>query len=227
MPTRSAARASSFVLAHPRSTLPPSISLPQLIKCLLHSGDAVSLALTLGPFELGCVVVRDGALWDADVPGARGDEAFALLCQVSSCHAHFRAVEASRLPTRTIVEGDRYLREATVDDDLVDAVAQARRSGSLHVGEVRGGETTPRPIDGLSLPPHPVPAGREDSVFVDDGMQEAYETFFRAGTQAYLRHDFARALEAFEACLRLRPGDRRVLHNLERLKTRVRAVGTP
>jgi hypothetical protein len=54
----------------------------------------------------------------------------------------------------------------------------------------------------------------------DLAAQDAYEVQFRRGTQAYLRRDLAAAQEAFEVCLRLRPGDRRSLYNLERLKKR-------
>ena len=44
---------------------------------------------------------------------------------------------------------------------------------------------------------------------------------FSDGTQAYLRRDYAKALGCFEECLTLRPMDKRVAHNIERLRERV------
>jgi hypothetical protein len=48
------------------------------------------------------------------------------------------------------------------------------------------------------------------------------ESLARGATEAYLRRDYAEALRLFELCLVLRPGDRRILHNIERLRNRSR-----
>jgi hypothetical protein len=45
-----------------------------------------------------------------------------------------------------------------------------------------------------------------------------FDALFRQATQAYVRRDRARAQDLFEQCQALRPGDARVLHNLERLR---------
>lgn len=49
----------------------------------------------------------------------------------------------------------------------------------------------------------------------------SFERLFTDGTQAYLRRDYAKALGCFEECLSLRPMDKRVAHNIERLRERV------
>lgn len=182
----------------------------------------MAVELALGPFELGRVVVHAGELWHAEVPGEQGAGAFSLLRQVASCDAHFRPAGGQDLPPRSIAHDAGHSSDDGVDEAQSSLLAQARKDGSIHLGEPSDEGKAVTVPGHLSLPPNPIPAGPEDSTFVDDGMQETYESFFRAGTQAYLRHDFPRALEAFEACRRLRPGDKRVLHNLERLKTRSR-----
>ncbi len=50
--------------------------------------------------------------------------------------------------------------------------------------------------------------------------EQDYEGLFRAATAAYIQRDYARALELFEQCHAARPQDRRVAHNLDRLRTR-------
>jgi hypothetical protein len=47
-----------------------------------------------------------------------------------------------------------------------------------------------------------------------------FDALVQQATAAYLRRDYAEALRCFEECLALRPGDRQVLHNIERLKKR-------
>ena len=52
--------------------------------------------------------------------------------------------------------------------------------------------------------------------------ESPYEIHTREATEAYLRRDYAEALRLFELCLVIRPGDRRILHNIERLRNRTR-----
>ncbi|MEZ4372157.1 MAG: tetratricopeptide repeat protein [Polyangiaceae bacterium] len=50
----------------------------------------------------------------------------------------------------------------------------------------------------------------------------SFDALFHQATEAYIRRDYERALRLFEACRQLRPGDSRVLHNLERVQSRAR-----
>lgn len=49
-----------------------------------------------------------------------------------------------------------------------------------------------------------------------------YDELFRRATEAYLRRDVDTALALFTECRELRPDDRRVQHNIERLEARKR-----
>jgi len=46
------------------------------------------------------------------------------------------------------------------------------------------------------------------------------DRLLKEATEAYLKRDYGEALRLFNACLVLRPGDRKILHNIERLKKR-------
>ncbi len=48
-----------------------------------------------------------------------------------------------------------------------------------------------------------------------------FEALFKEATLAYVRRDFGTARELFERCLEKRPGDARVIGNLEKLKKRI------
>lgn len=187
----------------------------------------MALELAHGPFELGGVIVHGGSLWHVESPGATGDDAWSLLSTVSELRAHVRALAAGSLPAKSISTADAGLDDGALDAGTSAAIESARLERVVPIG---GPSKSPRGdarISQLSLPPAPIPAGPADSSTVlDDASQQAYEELFRAGTQAYLRHDFPRALEAFTTCARLRPNDKRVQHNIERLKSRMRPEGS-
>jgi hypothetical protein len=46
------------------------------------------------------------------------------------------------------------------------------------------------------------------------------DRLLKEATEAYLKRDYGEALRLFSECLVLRPGDRKILHNIERLKKR-------
>jgi hypothetical protein len=47
-----------------------------------------------------------------------------------------------------------------------------------------------------------------------------FAALIQDATAAYLRRDYDRALRLFEECLSIDPADRRVQHNIERIKNR-------
>lgn len=87
---------------------------------------------------------------------------------------------------------------------------------------------------GLSAPPpvapppepapvvEPPPAEPPPDVTQTTAPMRSYDSVFRLATEAYLRRDVETALSLFERCLRERPDDRRVQHNIERLQQRKR-----
>jgi len=60
------------------------------------------------------------------------------------------------------------------------------------------------------------PAGEATST--DAAFEHEFEQMMEEATACYLRRDLARTEELLQQCLALRPGDRRVLQNLERVR---------
>lgn len=202
------------------------IALTDLVQHLRRVGASTALELAHGPFEVGSVVVHQGSLWHAEVPGASGDDAWSLLKAVPTLAAHTKDLASSSVPKKSITNADTALGEARVDQGTAREIEAARANRVILLGAGEAAKAPAAQVSQLSLPPAPIPAGAADSsVVLDDASQQAYEELFRTGTQAYLKHDFATALESFTACAHLRPGDKRVLHNLERLKQRMHPEG--
>lgn len=189
----------------------------ELISVLRTSGAATKVEFRVGPFEVGEVWVSDAEACHAEVPGTVGAAALELLSQLAACQVRFSTVAAGE---RTIATAHQPPLEQ-VSDAVKREVAAARVTGRLIIGE---GPVEPRhSVGALSLPPDVVPTSGVFTLATPPAERAAvdhFEATFRHGTQAYLRHDFKTALEAFEDCLKQRPGDRRVLHNLERLRNR-------
>ncbi|MEQ9503896.1 MAG: hypothetical protein RIT81_43980 [Deltaproteobacteria bacterium] len=74
--------------------------------------------------------------------------------------------------------------------------------------------------------PHPIPIPVPDPVVepaaapAPGPVADEYTTKFADATKAYLERRYEDAINLFEACLTLRPGDRRAQHNLERIRSR-------
>ncbi len=199
-----------------------AITLRQFVSHLRRSGDTLAVELSLGPLELGGITVSDGLVWHAETPGAHGDDAWSLLSLLGRCDAHVRPLTDAQRPPRSV---KATLPLDALDAHSVAAAEEARQRRTMKLGSTANSSVlVPRlPLASasqLSLPPAPLPSTR-DSTLLDDPQQRAYEELFRNGTQCYVRSDYKGALESFEACLRLRPDDVRVLHNIERLKTRL------
>jgi hypothetical protein len=83
------------------------------------------------------------------------------------------------------------------------------------IDEPRGGVNRP------AVPSEPPADGKIGSLSIDDDGPSPTHDFTRLMEQAtasYLRRDLARTEELLQQCLALRPGDKRVLQNLERVR---------
>ena len=190
-----------------------------MVSLLRTSGETVKAEFSAGPFEVGEVLVHDGQAWHAEVPGTRGFAALQLLTRLPSCLVIFR----DSAPGERSISPQHQPPLDVLSDELRQAMTRARAAGRLSVGDLE--QVSRRSVSDLSLPPDAVPTtSGEFSLNATSPEERAaverFEVLFRQGTQAYLRHDFKTALDVFEECLRLRPSDRRVLHNLERLRNR-------
>lgn len=101
-------------------------------------------------------------------------------------------------------------RRLEPSSDAEEPVPETRRSYS---------SAPPAPASSArpSVPPTPASSTRPStppsasalpSARPDDPNDQRYREAFARGTAAYIQHRFAEAVEAFELCLELRPGDR-------------------
>jgi hypothetical protein len=164
-------------------------------------------------------------------------------------HAKYLSMmgDLDRVPTRTPRSAEVLAVLLPTRDEaallrLADGIASL---GDVFASSRLGRFNTARALAGLLErgvltfePPHPTPApvraGLPDpsaataaavagSRAVPPGETD-YEGLFREATEAYLRRDLPRACTLFERCRAMRPDDRRVQHNLDRLQLRMRAT---
>ncbi|MBK6922297.1 MAG: response regulator [Deltaproteobacteria bacterium] len=172
----------------------------------------------------GAIVVRDGRLWSASVGQLRGVEALQELTFAS--HATVRcstlkqtSVERSNLPDKP---WEQLLLDAARqhDEDSRGAVTQEIVCaddpfdfGSLFDGEPAA-PTTAAARTELEIP------RIDDTTRIDDAKSSDDEAFLaelERGAEALLHKDYASALRAYGRAQTLRPHDRMVHANVERL----------
>lgn len=149
----------------------------------------------------GRIVVHGGAVWSAEDARGRGEAAFGRLALATG----------ARVTCRTMREapGERTIQRAW-EGLLLDA-ARVADERARH-----GGDSVEEALDGVfgfdepaPSPPEPPPPPPQVDVF-DEAVDR--------GTSALLGKDYRAALRAFRDAERARPGDRRVLANLARLR---------
>ena len=167
---------------------------PTLVEYLRFAVDCrlnARLRLFIADAEVGAVEVDHGQIVHAELPGAVGDDALVLL---------------GRMPRMRIEVGNPSKLEPSVKMDWTAAFARPEPitdDMQTRLCEIFGLAT----VTDLPQPGAPATA-RFDEVFAQ-------------ATSAYLRRDYARALELFEDCARQRPDDRRVAFNISRLRDRM------
>lgn len=105
-------------------------------------------------------------------------------------------------------------------------VFETETSASGETTSARAESTTTPAIESVpsATPSSPEPSAPPPSLATiavsQSNAPRGFDALVQQATAAYLRRDYAEALRCFEECLALRPGDRQVLHNIERLKKR-------
>ncbi len=139
-------------------------------------------------------------------------------------------------PAGPTARGDIYDR-ATERGQLIPFPRKAHTepTPTLPATPLRARSATPPPPSATPLPAsvtRPPPTARPVPLAASSRSPEApargsarssgspLERLIQEATGAYLRREFDRALELFERCRELDPSDRRVEHNIERLKNR-------
>jgi hypothetical protein len=175
-----------------------------------HSPDNASIARGIQLLKAKLLQDQLERLGDLDLvprlravsPSTLGDDVASVLRLVDDISCTGDILECSRL-------GRLATARALVQ--LVDAGCIAllsRERPQLHL--IRPPPSEPSPPSGDAAPP---------------GVAEPapdFDALFRSGTERYLARDYAEAERLFGCCHALRPEDRRVLHNIERLAKRKR-----
>lgn len=179
----------------------------------------------------GAIVLDAGDVVGAATSSLRGDDAFFFLARV--LHGRFRVYPAGDgdrgvLPATTRPWHELLLETARLSDED-GRPSSLPASGTVVIPpspaeEILPPTLAPPPVEPV-IPPAAPPSGpivEPASKVPAEPPASGYETLLRAATEAYLRRDYGEALQLFEACLALRPGDRSILHNIERLRNRNR-----
>ena len=195
-----------------------------------HSISA-ELELRFGVIELGRVLLVNGELRHAELPGSSGEKALSLLSGLSRIEVEVRSLTSDR---PTTFRGDwrksvhtppltRWAREAlssTFAEHIISAAPPMKIGPpppwgiSALRGRGRAPQETPLPpLISPKVPPKIPPAKAVPKADFD-------ELFIQA-MQAYRRREHRAALDLFDQCADLRPGESRVEHNRLRLRKRL------
>lgn len=189
------------------------------------------LDLFLGALEVGRLDVLRGVVVHAEMPGANGNEAFRLLTQLPRCEVTITLVDDGDILEQTVDKPWRELithqprPESARDRDLQAAFASGRgviTGRQEDSAPAPASNATPRqPVEEPSLLPEEAPKKPANGADVPGGSSDGYDELFKRATAAYLRRSYEEALEYFQACASMRPDDRRVRHNIEKLQERI------
>ena len=182
-------------------------ALAQRLHAAVERGESIHLGLYVAGIEVGRIDVAKGRVVHAELPGVAGEPALGLV---------------ERLPPVTVATAPYRGGPVTVTP------AAAARFVARLAGRDAEGACAPTPS--REQPPSSTPdpgasyEGQGDApraIEGSSGDEEDFDALWARAMDLYLRRDFEAALALFERCERLRPGDPRVAHNLERLRRRL------
>lgn len=172
--------------------------------------------------ELGRMLVAAAEVVSARSLEAEGDEAFVELSRLpgGTVQAFPTTYEAEAdLPRLSRSWQELALEAARLEDE-------ERRDSTVGDEPAAVPPAVPPSVT-LLAPPPPAAASSEPAPITEPTLPTAapsplppapaFSDLYRDAVSAYVHRDYARALTLFDECLALRPGDRAVRHNLERL----------
>lgn len=223
------------------------LSIPDLLQMICLGGYSRDVHLFAGGTQLGVIAIRNGRIEHCYGFGMWGDEAFYKLVNLRCGRYKVNDAQnmSGSDVTLTASSWQELLMEAARRQDEAEHLAQAAGASGRVIAfpsqqahaaafelAVLPGAATPglvasppapaaRPgrgaqtieLFGIDEPtPAPPPASSHSHSHPDiTGLLEE-------ATACYLRRDLARTEEILQRCLAMRPGDRRVLQNLERVR---------
>lgn len=177
----------------------------------------------------GTIVIHLGMLWSAEDERGKGFDAFRRLVFLSDATVHCHPLDERLLEGQRTLEGpcEAALLDAARLHDESAAVLVAKLASSPPPADVdreweRLGSVRPKASSTVRARPSrlPPPLPKKNVAVRPRPVAPKLETFedhYEAGVDALLAKRFADALAAFRAAEAVRPGDRRVRANLERL----------
>jgi len=204
------------------------LSIPDLLQMICLGGYSRDIHLFDGPVQLGVIAVRHGRVERCSGFGAWGEAAFFKL--VNLRRGRYKVNEAQDLGGADAAlvahPWQELLMEAARLEDEAEHVAQSAAAN----GRVIAFPTPASHAAAFDLPApppavHAAPARRVSQTMELPGIDEDgpsptpdFTRLMAEATASYLRRDLPRTEELLRHCLALRPGDKRVLQNLERVR---------
>ena len=218
------------------------LSIPDLLQMICLGGYSRDIHLFDGQVQLGVIAVRHGRIERCFGFGAWGEHAFYKLVNLQ--RGRYKVNEAQDMAgsdaTLTAYSWQELLMEAARQQDEAKHIAQSAAATGRVIAFPTPVPAVPA-VPMVKAPPPAIPplpaapqaaaapshrAGRVSQTMELPGIGELDRDrsgpdiagLLEEATACYLRRDLARTEELLQQCLALRPGDRRVLQNLERVR---------
>lgn len=208
------------------------LSIPDLLQMICLGGYSRDIHLFDGPTQLGVIAIRHGRVDRCFGFGTQGEMAFYKLVNLRC--GHYKVNDAQDMSGSDAAlaahSWQELLMEAACRQDEAEHVAQSEApiDGMMAFptssGDAAARELPARPLSVLTMDvteldeeTGSIIARLEDRPNAATSQPDITHLLEEA-TACYLRRDRARAEELLQQCLVLRPGDKRVLQNLERVR---------
>jgi hypothetical protein len=205
------------------------LSIPDLLQMICLGGYSRDIHLFDGAVQLGVIAVRNGRVERCFGFGTWGEAAFYKL--VNLRRGRYKVNEAQDLggADATLIAHpwqELLIEAARLQDEAEHVARSAAATGRViafptpaaHAAAIE--PPAPPPVATPARPTRRLTRTMELPGIDEDGPRPTpdFAHLMEQATASYLRRDLARTEELLQQCLALRPGDRRVLHNLERVR---------
>ena len=210
------------------------VSIPDLLQMICLGGYSRDIYLCDGSVQLGVIAIRNGRIEYCFGFGEWGEEAFYRLANLR--RGRYKVKDA-----QNTAESDATLARHSWQELLMEAARRQDDAEQQAQAAVAGGRVIAFPTPAafelavLPAPPPPAATARPSRVSQTFELLELELTpptpspptavsqpditcLLEEATACYLRRDLERTEEILQRCLAMRPGDKRVLQNLERVR---------
>jgi hypothetical protein len=223
------------------------LSIPDLLQMICLGGYSRDIHLFDGPVQLGVIAIRQGRVERCFGYGAWGETAFYKLANLRRGRYKVNEAQdlGGADATLTTHAWQELLMEAArLQDEAEHVAATATATGRVIAFPTPASHAAAFDLPAspavapIALPQIPPPAAAPAATATPRRMAQTMELpgthepgdgpspsptlefarLLEQATASYLRRDLARTEQLLDQCLALRPGDKRVLQNLERVR---------